>query len=118
MLDREHSIVAMRPERRHKVAPEGRSMTVANCSIHPYKVANGLTGLQVKRSLHRQVVWLNPRIFSVDIPYGSAKSADDRQRVHSLEEEMTRIQVSGDDLSNRRPQAVKRRDIVNTHPRM
>src|SRR5437867_3614556 len=93
-------------------------MTVTQCSIHPYKVANGPAGLQVERSLYRQVVRLNPRIIGVDIANRSAESPDDRERVHSLEKEMTRIQVSCDDLSNGRPQALKRRDIVNTHARM
>src|SRR5437870_12993634 len=118
MLDREHSIIALRSERGHKISPEVRSMAVAQCAIHPYKVAHGLSGLHVERPLDRQVVRLNPRIFGVDIAYGSAESPDDRKRVHSLEEEMTGIQVRCDDFTNGRPQALERRNIVNTHARM
>src|SRR5437899_9876104 len=118
MLNRKHSIIPLRPERGHNLRPELRSMSVTQCSIGPYQVADRLSGLQVERPLYRQIVRLNPRIFGVHVANGSAESPDNRERVHSLEKEVTGIQVSCDNLAHGRPQTVKRRNIVNTHARM
>src|SRR5947209_15084941 len=93
-------------------------MTVAECAVGPDEIAYRLAGRQVERSLGSKILRIDSGVFGVDVADGIPERSNNCQRVHSLEEEVTWIEVHCGNRSDGSAQAHKRRRVVYAVRRM
>src|ERR1035438_1255134 len=118
MLDRQNMIVTKHPQRRDKLAPPLRAVTVTAGAKDPAALALFGVPLGIKHPGARQVRRKDLRVFRMNMKDRVLKHADGGDRIDTLPEKVARVEVATHVAPRDRAQPQHRLRTVNHEPRM
>src|ERR1035438_2441716 len=113
MLDREHIIVSKHPQRRYKLAPPFRAMTIADGPENPRAMAVVRIRFSIENAHRWKIALEDLRVFRVDMENRIAQHANSGDRIDSLPKHVTRVVIAPDRLARDRPQSQHRFRVVS-----
>ena len=118
MLDADDVVVTHRPQRADDLLPLCHVHTVADRTEDPAAVQLVAVMLRIEHAVEGGVVLIDLRILRVEVEDRVAELANDRHRVHSLPDEVARIEVRADVFAGRFADAQHRLGVVNAEAGM
>src|ERR1019366_8423911 len=113
MLDRKHIIVSKHSQRRYKLAPPLRAMTIADGAENPRAIALVRIRFRIEDAHRRKIALEDLRVFRVDMENRIAQYANSGDRIDSLPEHVARVVIAPDRLARDRPQTQHRFRVVS-----